>query len=47
MTVVSSDQLSSAVDSHQPGDVVKLKVRSGSGTDTVSVKLGERPASAG
>jgi len=47
MTVVSSDQLSSAVDGHQPGNVVKLKVRSDSGTDTVSVKLGERPASAG
>jgi putative serine protease PepD len=47
MTVVSSDDLSSAVDGHQPGDEVELKVRTGSGTDTVSVKLGERPASAG
>jgi putative serine protease PepD len=47
MTVVSSDQLSTAIDGHQPGDAVKLKVRSSGGTDTVTVKLGERPASAG
>ena len=47
MTVVSSDQLSTAIDGHQPGDQVKLSVRTSSGTDTVTVKLGERPASAG
>jgi S1-C subfamily serine protease len=47
MTIVSSDQLSSAIDRHQPGDQVKVRVRVGDGTDTVTVKLGERPASAG
>jgi putative serine protease PepD len=47
MTVVSSDQLSTAIDGHQPGDEVKLRVRTSSGTETVTVKLGERPASAG
>jgi putative serine protease PepD len=47
MTIVSSDQLSSAIDGHRPGDEVKLKVRSGGRTETVTVKLGERPASVG
>jgi putative serine protease PepD len=47
MTVVSSDDLSTAIDGHRPGDQVKLKVRRSSGTDTVTAKLGERPASAG
>jgi putative serine protease PepD len=47
VTVVSSDDLIAAIDGHRPGDQVKLKVRSSSGTDTVTAKLGERPASAG
>jgi putative serine protease PepD len=47
MTVVSSDQLSTAIDGHEPGDQVELRIRSGDRTDTVTVKLGERPASAG
>jgi S1-C subfamily serine protease len=47
MTIVSSDQLSSAIDGHRAGDQIKLRVRSGATTETVSVKLGERPASAG
>jgi putative serine protease PepD len=46
-TVGSSDDLSSAIDAHKPGDQVRLRVRSGGKTETVTVKLGERPASAG
>jgi putative serine protease PepD len=46
-TVVSSDDLSSAIDAHKPGDEVKLSVRSGGRTQTATVKLGERPGSAG
>jgi putative serine protease PepD len=44
MTVVSPDDLSSAIDDHSPGDTVQLRVRSGDRTESVSVKLGERPA---
>jgi S1-C subfamily serine protease len=47
MTVVSSDQLSTAIDAHEPGDQIELRIRTGDKTDTVNVKLGERPASAG
>jgi putative serine protease PepD len=47
MTIVSSDQLSTAIDGHQPGDQVKVRVRTGDSTDAVTVKLGERPTSAG
>jgi putative serine protease PepD len=47
MTVVSSDQLSTAIDGHEPGDQVEFRVRTGDKTDTVTVKLGERPASPG
>jgi putative serine protease PepD len=46
-TVGSPDDLSSAIDSHKPGDEVKLSVRSGGRTQTATVKLGERPGSAG
>jgi putative serine protease PepD len=47
MTVVSADDLSSAIDAHKPGDQVKLRVRDGGATKTVTLKLGERPDSAG
>ena len=47
MTVVSSDQLSTAIAGHEPGDQVEPRVRTGDETDTVAVTLGERPASAG
>jgi putative serine protease PepD len=46
-TVVSADDLSTAIDRHKPGDEVELRVRSDGKTDTVTVKLGERPGSAG
>jgi putative serine protease PepD len=46
-TVGSPDDLSSAIDSHKPGEEVKVGVRSGGRTETVTVKLGERPGSAG
>jgi S1-C subfamily serine protease len=47
MTIVSPDQLSSAIDAHRPRDTLKLKVRRGERPESVSVKLGERPESAG
>ena len=47
MTVVSADSLTNAIDAHKPGDQVTLRVRSGGKTETVTVKLGQRPASVG
>ena len=47
MTVVSADDLSNAIDAHKPGEQVKLRVRSGGKTQTITVKLGQRPASVG
>jgi putative serine protease PepD len=46
-SVRSSDDLSAAVDGHPPGDKVKLAVRRGGRTTSVTVTLGERPSSAG
>jgi S1-C subfamily serine protease len=47
MTVVSAGDLSNAIDAHKPGDQVKLRVRTGGKTQTITVKLGQRPASVG
>jgi len=47
MTVVSADGLRNAIDAHKPGDEVKLRVRSGGKTQTITVKLAQRPASVG
>jgi putative serine protease PepD len=46
-TVRSADDLTAAVDAHQPGDKVKLTVRHDGRTETPTVTLGERPANAG
>jgi S1-C subfamily serine protease len=44
-TVTSMEQLAGIINGHKPGDTVKLTVVRGSGTQTITVKLGTRPAS--
>jgi S1-C subfamily serine protease len=44
-TLTSMDQLAGIINTHKPGDTVKLTVISGGTTKTVTVKLGQRPAS--
>jgi putative serine protease PepD len=43
-TIDSADGVSQAIDSHQPGDTVTLKIRRDGKTLTVDVKLGSRPS---
>jgi putative serine protease PepD len=42
--IQDAEDVSSALDGHQPGDRVKVEVRRGSGRQTVEVELGNRPA---
>jgi S1-C subfamily serine protease len=41
--VAHADDLSLAVSQYKPGDEVKLEIRRGGGTETVTVRLGARP----
>jgi putative serine protease PepD len=43
-SIDSADGVSQAIDSHQPGDTVTLKIRRDGKTLTVDVKLGTRPS---
>ncbi len=43
-SIDSADGVSQAIDSHQPGDTVTLKIRRDGKTLTVDVKLGSRPS---
>jgi len=45
-TVTQSSDVSLAVTAKKPGDTVQIKVRRGSGLQTLNVKLGTRPTSA-
>jgi putative serine protease PepD len=44
--VSTSDDLAAAIDAHRPGDKVALSVRRDGKTSTVTVRVGDRPASA-
>ncbi len=44
--VQASEDLTAAVDAHEPGDQVRLSVTRGGDAKTITVKLGTRPAQA-
>ncbi|HJW74490.1 MAG TPA: trypsin-like peptidase domain-containing protein [Thermoleophilia bacterium] len=44
-TITSMEQLSGIINGHKPGETVKVTIVRDSGTKTLTVKLGERPAS--
>ena len=44
-TVTSMEQLAGIINKHKPGDTVKITIVRDSSTQTLTVKLGERPAS--
>jgi putative serine protease PepD len=45
--VETPDEVRAAVDAHDPGDEVEVRIRRGGDTQTVTVTLGERPAQVG
>jgi S1-C subfamily serine protease len=46
MPTSGSDDLGAAIDAHRPGDHVALKLERDAKTQTVTVTLGSRPATA-